>query len=181
MNDLVNIPENKSKLDWYAMRQLKTEPKLSQICSDAKHLFGSYYQIGDTDYAYASFQWNSDFTEEAVYILAFIWAPSAAVFNRIRSRDMAVIAADDGIIQPMPEGLKVVANADDYSAIANFCSANKNARHNLIDLYDHKMERLGSCFSVGRLHYYFRSSMPVPSNEPPCGVKLSTRDLLGTG
>ena len=178
MNNLHNNHETKSKLDWVALRRQQSNPKLSDVCSDAKHVFDSYYQISDSEYCFASYQWNSTFTEEAVFILAFFWAPTPTIFRRMVSRDPEVIAADDGTTRILPDGLRLSSGCDTFRAITEFCARKSNVHFRLIDLYDNKMERSGCCLSVWRLHYYFRSPSPVPPDELPYGVNLAASDLL---
>lgn len=164
------------KLDWLELRRLSARPKLSEISSEAKLVFGSYYQIGTSEYVMASQQWNPEFTEQAVFVLAFYWASTPAIFRRLVSRDPDAISVDDGTIRTLPGGLMLAPECGSFGAITDYLDANGAPRSQLIEQFDNNWKPSGCALCVERLTYYFRSSAPVPSEERPYGVKLSTSD-----
>lgn len=163
-------------LDWLKLRRVSTRPKLQEICKDSKHLFDAYYQIGNAEYVWASHQWDPNFTEKADFIIAFYWAPTPAIFHRITSRNPDAIAGDNGVTQALPEGLLLAPECKNCGTIKNFVEANGQLPSGWQNQYDTNSIATGCCFSVERLIYHFRSSIPVPPDESPYAVILRTND-----
>ena len=63
-----------------------------------------------------------------------------------------------------------------FGALTNFLTADSALRSQLLDQFDNNWKPSGCSLSVERLTYYFRSPAPVPFEEKPYGVKLSTSD-----
>jgi hypothetical protein len=161
-------------MNWFQTRQFLRKPKLRDICSNPIHLSDSYFQLTPTDYALANYQWNPEFTEQAMFVIAFFWAPTPAIFQRIRSRNPEIIARDDGVTLPLPEGLRLAAHCCTYGAINEFVAANPQLHSRLGDHNDDNFVPSGSYIAVERLTYEFRSPSPPPPSEAPFAAILHT-------
>ena len=166
-----------SPLNWAQFAKALARPKVSEVCEDPEHLFDSYYRIGDAEYVDVSHQWNPEFTEQAVFVLAFFWAPTREIFQRLVTRAVETVSEDHGFTGALPDGLRLSPGCVDFGRITELVAANAHLRSNLVELYDSRTwTRIGCCVSVERITYYFRSSPPVPPGEVPYGAKLVTSD-----
>jgi len=159
-------------------------PKLADFCPDARHLFSDYFQIGPTEYARTSHEWKDGGFTDTLVIDSVYWAPTLTAFRRLAIRDADILATDDDSTLPLPDALRLAPHCTAYGAIQRFV-VDSDIRSHELDLYDTERRwtadgkgwrSIGSCFSVPRFTYYFRSALPVPAGERPYAAHYDTRD-----
>jgi hypothetical protein len=164
---------------WDRICCLREMPKLSDVTLDPQLLSDGYYRIGPCEYAYASFQSNFAFTEQALFVLKVIWAPSLATFHRATSRMAAMVSQDDGAIGIMPRTLRPGPEIIGFGQIQGFANANSQRRHFEMDLYSSEDgafgKSIGHYISLPPCSYFFRSASPVPTDELPFAVICNTK------
>ena len=161
---------------WERVTALRTMPKLSELCSQPRHLFDGYHHVGESEYVYASHQWNFAFTEQAIYVLAAVWSPSLAAFRRATSRDPAVVAGDDGATAPLPLALRLAPDCTCFRAIRELAFSRPEWRAFEMDLFDSRSWLpIGHVVCAGCFSYHFRSPAPVPADELPFAVDCNTK------
>ena|SRR5438094_445945 len=161
---------------WERVTALRAMPKLHELCSDPRHLFDAYYQVGDSEYVFASHQWDFAFTEQGMYVLSAIWSPSIAAFRRTTSRDAVAVTADDGATAPLPLALRLEADCTYFRAIRELAFSRPEWRAFELDIYDSRSwTAIGHVVRAGCFSYHFRSPAPVPADELPFAVKCDTR------
>src|SRR5687767_8956938 len=121
--------------DWTQLRQLSCAPKLSDCCQQPQHLFDFYYRVGETEYVFAAPHWNEDYTEHAIYVGGFYWAPSLATFRRMVVREIDAVTGDDGTTYPLPDGLLLARACVNFESILRFASSNHRLRWRVLDLF----------------------------------------------
>ena len=177
-------PFTDQNFDWDRIVQLRNMPKLDEVCPEPRKVFDDYYQIGPTEYVCAAFEWRDfDFLEQAVFVSAFIFAPTFASFRRITSRSVAFASADDGITLPLPSPFHCAPHCTTFAAIREFTTRQSGQRFLEDDLYADTSSveetshlRIGHYLAIPRFTFYFRSSSPVPPDEPAFAAEFDARD-----
>ena len=121
---------------WERICSLHEMPKLNDLGAEPRFLFNNFYQVGPCAYVHASHQWNFAFTEEALYVLNAIWAPSFAAFCRRPQypRIGRFIAKDDGASAILPAALRLEPNGTTFSTICKQAFAKPELRPFEMDL-----------------------------------------------
>jgi hypothetical protein len=164
------------QVDWFRLRQLQSMQRIGDVCANAINIGDSYYQIGKDEYAMIESIRSLRLSEQDKLAVCFFWAPSFSAFQRMVTRP-ETSAVDDGLNAAMPEGLRLAPECVTCGKIAHYLEFHRNLRSNALDKYSKSYEIVGSYLAVERLTYYFRSKLPVPSDEMPYGVKLETSDF----
>lgn len=156
---------------------LRQMPKLSDLCDEPKRLFDNFYQLGLQEYASVSMQWNFEFTEEALFVLAVLWAPSLPAFRRAVSGEKEAKASDDGASGVIPLPLRLEPSAVTYGAIRRQAFSQPARRPFELDTPGWGADRIpnGHVVVLTPFTYYFRSHDPVPLDEQPFAIKCNTK------